>query len=342
MPGLWLSLRFLAVPHTAADGRQPPARGHELAARSVPEASRWAAVSGRARSSPTAISIVCSSLEHRERQRLDRESEIWAAHRGRLLCICLGQGSACHLIDGCTEIKDFDLWTFFAHREDLPRRSIESAFRRGRQREFGRSRFGVRTDAYFQERFPTFLGRNVDMFAVAIQARPKEDPAAAVQAWLSDPPTCRADWLAKKAFVMLEPRRLEIDGRDRPLRGLRGLICRLQLRAVESGQAASSTGAVPLAPMACPTSATASAGASLMPSPPIATGPDSAERRDQCPSTVALHNRSNARAASGTSDVRSPAACGAARESPPPGGGRACQTCSLPQGHRCAAACGRP
>jgi hypothetical protein len=47
-------------------------------------------------------------FERVERERLYRTSPIWAAHRKRLLCVCLGQGSALHLIDGRNGIKDFD------------------------------------------------------------------------------------------------------------------------------------------------------------------------------------------------------------------------------------------
>ncbi len=103
-------------------------------------------------------------LERRERERLCRTSKIWAAHRDRMLCICLGQGTALHLIHGRTGINDFDVWTFFARRADLNSRSVNSAFRRGRKRDFGPSRFGVRTDAYFRTKFPSFEGRNVDLF----------------------------------------------------------------------------------------------------------------------------------------------------------------------------------
>jgi hypothetical protein len=165
-------------------------------------------------------------FERAERDRLYRTSPIWAAHRDRLLCICLGQGSARHLIDGRTGIKDFDVWTFFARRDDLDARRVASAFRAGRHRDWGRSRFGSRTDAEFKRRFPRFEGRNVDLFATAIAATPGQDPAAAVQAWLSDAGGRKAKLLAEKAFVMLEPRRLEIvwplDARGEPLRGYRG------------------------------------------------------------------------------------------------------------------------
>jgi hypothetical protein len=52
-------------------------------------------------------------FERVERERLYRESAIWKAHRNRLFCVCLGQGTALHLIDG-NDLNDFDVLTFFA------------------------------------------------------------------------------------------------------------------------------------------------------------------------------------------------------------------------------------
>jgi hypothetical protein len=165
-------------------------------------------------------------FERVERDRLYRTSPIWAAHRDQLLCICLGQGSGRHLIDGRTGIKDFDVWTFFARRDDLDARQVASAFRSGRHRDWGPSRFGTRTDSEFKRRFPQFKGRNVDLFATAIASNPGQDPATAVQTWLRDAKGRKAKLLAEKAFVMLEPRRLEIvwplKARGGPLLGYRG------------------------------------------------------------------------------------------------------------------------
>ena len=166
-------------------------------------------------------------FERVERERLYRASPIWAAHRKRLLCVCLGQGSALHLIDGRNGIKDFDVWTFFARRDDLDPRKVSSAFRSGRHRDWGRSaRFGARTDPEFKRRFPSFKGRNVDLFAAAIPAAPGDDPASAIQAWLGSPRGHKAQLLGRKAFVLLEPRRLEIiwplEAVGTPLRGYAG------------------------------------------------------------------------------------------------------------------------
>jgi hypothetical protein len=87
---------------------------------------------------------------------------------------------------------------------------VSSSFRAGRHRDFGPSRFGKRTDKEGRARFPTYEGRNVDLFAYAIPAKRTADRAAAVQAWLRAAPTDSAKLLAEKAVVMVEPERLEI------------------------------------------------------------------------------------------------------------------------------------
>ena len=73
---------------------------------------------------------------------------------------------------------------------------------------------------------PGDLGGNLDIFGDAIPARRRQHPTAAVRTCLMDAPTNRAYYLAKKAFVMLEPRRLEIvwplHARSEPRRGYAG------------------------------------------------------------------------------------------------------------------------
>jgi hypothetical protein len=161
-------------------------------------------------------------FERVERERLYRESLIWRAHRNRLLCVCLSQGAALHLLER-SGLNDFDVLTFFARSPSLDRRGVGSAFRAGRHRDFGLSRFGTRTDEEGRTRFPTFEGRNVDLFAQAIPATRTADPIAAVRAWLTAAPTRSAQLLAKKAIVMLEPQRLRavwpIEAEGQPLRG---------------------------------------------------------------------------------------------------------------------------
>jgi hypothetical protein len=118
-------------------------------------------------------------FERVERERLYRESPIWRAHKNRVLCICLTQGTALHVING-SGLNDFDVLTFFARSPSLDRRSVDSAFRAGRHRDFGRSRFGQRTDKEGRTRFPSFEGRNVDLFAQALPATGIADPMMGV------------------------------------------------------------------------------------------------------------------------------------------------------------------
>lgn len=164
-------------------------------------------------------------LELTERERLYRESEIWRAHRNRLLCICLGQGTALHLIDR-SGLNDFDVLTFFAASPSLESRRVSSSFRAGRHRDFGRSRFGKRTDKEGRAKFPAYDGRNVDLFAYALPAKRTADAIAAVQAWLTAAPTDSAKLLAEKPVVMLEPERLRViwplDAQHLQLRGYTG------------------------------------------------------------------------------------------------------------------------
>jgi hypothetical protein len=164
------------------------------------------------------------AIELHERERLYPRATIWRAHRNRLLCVCLGQGTALHLIDR-SGLNDFDVLTFFARSPSLAPRRVSSSFRAGRHRDFGPSRFGKRTDKEGHARFPSYEGRNVDLFAYAIPAKRTADPAAAVQAWLRTAPTDSAKLLAEKAVVMVEPERLEIiwpvGAEGRKLRGYR-------------------------------------------------------------------------------------------------------------------------
>jgi hypothetical protein len=149
------------------------------------------------------------AIELYERERLYRESAIWRAHRNRLLCVCLGQGTGLHLLDR-SGLNDFDVLTFFAASPSLEPRRVSSSFRAGRHRDFGASRFGKRTDTDGRTRFPRYEGRNVDLFAYAIPAKRTADPTAAVRAWLTAARTDSARLLAEKAVVMLEPERLRV------------------------------------------------------------------------------------------------------------------------------------
>lgn len=149
-------------------------------------------------------------IERGERGRLIRTAVVWAAHRDRLLCVCLAQGAAQHLLDGRNGIKDLDVWTFFARNPELDDRVTDSGFRKGRHRDSGLSHLGRWFDPEGPPRFRSFTGRRVDLFGVALPAERDADPVAALRAWLGERRTTRAHYLAEKPVVMLEPQRLRV------------------------------------------------------------------------------------------------------------------------------------
>ena len=147
-------------------------------------------------------------LELEWRRELERRKEHWRLYGSRLLCICLAQGGARHLIDGSTGLKDFDVYRVFAASPDRPR--PDPAIYRGRtHKDFGPSHFGRRTDGEFrglQRRYPGIKWRNVDLFSIAVEARPGDDPVSGLQRLLEDPPTYKLACVAKKPFVMIDRR----------------------------------------------------------------------------------------------------------------------------------------
>lgn len=82
---------------------------------------------------------------------LCRRKPRWTPYQARVIAIALCQGAACHLLDGQTGIKDFDVWLFFAEVPGLP-----FPHRWRPRRDFSPSRFG---------HTPGFrgLGRRVDV-----------------------------------------------------------------------------------------------------------------------------------------------------------------------------------
>ncbi len=149
-------------------------------------------------------------IERAERGGLIRTAAIWAAHRDRLLCVCLAQGAAQHLLDGRNGIKDLDVWTFFARNPELDGRVIDSGFRKGRHRDSGLSHLGRWFDPEGPPRFRSFTGRRVDLFGVALPAEPDADPVAALERGSASDERSAPIYLAEKAVVMLEPQRLRV------------------------------------------------------------------------------------------------------------------------------------
>lgn len=127
-----------------------------------------------------------------EISRLDRE-DLFARKRRYgvleegLICVVLCQGAALHFLDGENDVKDFDVWTFYAARPDYP------AFPRRRcvSRVFGDSRFGRPPEK------PGFLDRRVDLLGRSIKVGTEGDPAAILGRYLSEDGTASACALAQ-------------------------------------------------------------------------------------------------------------------------------------------------
>jgi len=100
-----------------------------------------------------------------------------------------------HLIDGTNDVKDFDVWTFFAaHLGDPP-----FPWRRRRAHVFGDPMFGRPPEK------PDFVGRRVDLLGRSLQPRGGVTQDAILSGYLSEGATETARALSKKAVVLLEP-----------------------------------------------------------------------------------------------------------------------------------------
>jgi hypothetical protein len=92
-------------------------------------------------------------------------------------------------------IKDFDVWSFYAERDDGP-----FPYRWNGTADFGPSRFGR-----YPGDPPSFRGRRVDFLGRSLPASLTDDPAAVVRVYLSSPRTKTAKELAVKAVVLIDP-----------------------------------------------------------------------------------------------------------------------------------------
>jgi hypothetical protein len=140
-----------------------------------------------------------AKLATEDRQRFFvRNAQLARLYRRRILCTALCQGAALHYVNGKNGIKDFDVWTFFVEhpaRGFPARRPVMNA-------DFGFSRFG---------RNPLdegFSGRRVDFLMRGIHCRLGSDPVEALRRYLGESRTKSASCLAKKAVVIIEPKRL--------------------------------------------------------------------------------------------------------------------------------------
>jgi hypothetical protein len=119
-------------------------------------------------------------------------------YAGRLLCRALCQGAALHYLNTTNGVKDFDVWSFYAERDDGP-----FPYRWRGTADFGPSKFG---------RYPgdprSFTGRRVDLLGRSLDARPDAEPATAPRDYLSAAHTASAKALAAKAAILIDPHQL--------------------------------------------------------------------------------------------------------------------------------------
>ncbi len=119
-------------------------------------------------------------------------------YAGRLLCRALCQGAALHYVDGRNGVKDFDVWSFYAGRDDGP-----FPYRWRGTEDYGASKFGR-----YPDDAPSYTGRRVDLLGRSLRVPLDADPVAAVRGYLTTASTDSAKKLAAKAVVLIHPQAL--------------------------------------------------------------------------------------------------------------------------------------
>ena len=135
----------------------------------------------------------------------DVEAGLFARHpqgagryAGRLLCRALCQGAALHYLNASNGVKDLDVWSFYAERDDGP-----FPYRWRGTADYGPSKFGR-----YPHDAPSFTGRRVDLLGRSLAVPLDADPAIALRDYLSAARTRTAKELAAKAVVLIKPAQL--------------------------------------------------------------------------------------------------------------------------------------
>jgi hypothetical protein len=116
-------------------------------------------------------------------------------YSGRLICRALCQGAALHYLDARNGVKDFDVWSFYAERDDGP-----FPYRWRGTADYGPSKFGRYPDDP-----PSFTGCRVDLLGRSLDVPLDAEPAAVLRDYLSLARTRSAKELAEKAVVLISP-----------------------------------------------------------------------------------------------------------------------------------------
>ncbi len=119
-------------------------------------------------------------------------------YAGRLLCRALCQGAALHYLNATNGVKDFDVWSFYAERDDGP-----FPYRWRGTADFGPSKFGR-----YPGDPPSFTGRREDLLGRSLDAPVDAEPVTTLRDYLSAARTTSAKALAAKAVILIEPYQL--------------------------------------------------------------------------------------------------------------------------------------
>ncbi|MBX9962785.1 MAG: hypothetical protein K2Y35_07015 [Burkholderiales bacterium] len=137
-----------------------------------------------------------AGVARRERQDFFRLNPAWALLYGkRLLCVGLAGEAGAHAVNGVTGFERFEVWNFYAVHPD----AAFPPHRKARE-DYGDSHFG--RDPALPD---SFKGRAVDVQGRSIEAKPGDDPVAALQRYLRTKSTPTAAELARQNIVLLEP-----------------------------------------------------------------------------------------------------------------------------------------
>ena len=112
------------------------------------------------------------------------------------IAVALCQGAAMHFHDHSNGIKDFDIWFFYPfNQKHLPYRTI-------RHWDYVNPKFGR------DPSIPDYKGRRVDVLVRSIRSHSSKGPVDTIRQYLKFENTASSRALAKKAVVMLFPKRL--------------------------------------------------------------------------------------------------------------------------------------
>ena len=98
-------------------------------------------------------------------------------------------------MNGSNGVKDFDVWSFYAHYGDWP---VPARWRG--TRDFALSKFGR-----YPGDPPRYWGRRVDLLGRSLPADLGADPAEVLRCYLAAGRTDSAKALAAKAVILIDP-----------------------------------------------------------------------------------------------------------------------------------------